>query len=1185
MTYQYQVGGSLSIDAPSYVERQADRQLYTALRAGEFCYILNSRQMGKSSILVRTRHLLQEQGYRCSSLDMTRIGSENITPDRWYKGIVAELWRGFNLLGKVNLKTWWNDLTDISPLQRLGNFVEDVLLVQFPDEEIVIFIDEIDSIISLDFAIDDFFAWIRFCYNQRTLNPEYKRLTVAIFGVATPCDLIADKNRTPFNIGTAIELHGFTSKEALTLAAGLAKKIENPEAIVRAIVQWTGGQPFLTQKLCKLAVNLLETAGEMSGKTIPLGMENYWVESIVNEYVIEKWESKDEPEHLRTIRDRLLRNSQRAGRLLGIYQQILQGIKVSSDDSSEQIELILSGLVLKTKNVLTVRNKIYEQVFNLGWVEKQLKALRPYSQIFEAWLTVQQQDNSRLLRGQALIDAKNWAQGKSLSDLDYQFLARSEQLDRQETQQALEAARLQEVEARLLLQKRSARLQKYSIAALTAALMLTGTLGAIAFWQYRQALASERRARIGEIRALVSSSEGLFIANSRLDALIEALRARQKLLLLTRADPDIKNKVEIALQQAILGADEYNRFSKPMGGSIGLAIRGDGEIIAASGRENTVNLWAKDGRLLKMLSGHKALVGSLAIAQDGKTIVSGSGDRTVKVWNADGTLRHTLTGARANMGGVAIAPNSEYIAATSEDGMLRLWDKKGTLLKTIKANTVINSGVAFTPDSQNIVAGSGKGMLNIWNLNGQLLTAMKAHELAVLDVAINPNGDTIATASFDGTVKLWQFSPNGLKLLTTLNAHDGLVIGAAFSPDGTQLASISDDKTLKLWQRDGETWEKAQLLQTFAGHRALVTSVEFSPDGKSIATASLDATVKLWNPNNALLQSINDRKSSVFGVAFAPTYPGREQIFASASTDRTVKLWKRVDGGRPLLLQTLKHQGIVMGVAFSPDGRLVATASGDSTVKLWTLQGQLRSTLKGHEGGVRRVRFSPDGKLLASGSADGTVGLWNLEGKSPVLQARLKGHQGGVWMVSFSPDGQLLASASGDATARLWTKQGKLLRTFQGHDAIVRSLAFSPDGQTLATASQDKTLKLWRLDGSELATLEGLDSIMSVAFSPDRQLLASGSADGAIQFWKLEAGQKPSLLTTLKAHTGGVWEITFSPDGQTLASASGDNKVILWNVPEVQSVDRIVRYGCDWVRDYLRTNGDLEESDRHLCDR
>lgn len=1209
--YEYQVGGSLTKNAPSYVKRKADFQLYEALKVGEFCYVLNSRQMGKSSLLVQTRHQLQQEGFKCSTIDMTRIGSENITAEQWYKGIVTELWRGFNLLSQINLKSWWRDEAEVSVLQRLSYFIENVLLTKFPQEKITIFIDEIDSILSLNFSVDDFFALIRFCYNQRAINPEYKRLNFAIFGVATPSDLIADRNRTPFNIGQAIELQGFQLDEAAHLATGLESQVSNAQIVLKEILNWTSGQPFLTQKVCQLILRIYKEESSTILQ-IPPGMADFWVENLVQNHIIHKWESQDEPEHLRTIRDRLLRNEQRAGRLLGIYQQILQsdpppsqereqleppflsgagGIK--TDDSPEQTELILSGLVKKQQGYLQVKNRIYQEVFNLEWVEKQLSYLRPYSQTFDAWLFSKYQDASRLLRGQALIDAQIWSQGKSLSDLDYQFLAASVEIDRQETQLELEAQRLKEVERRLEQKKASAKLQKILIVALSSALAIATGLGISAYWQYRTARVSEQQAKINEIRALVSSSSGLFASNNRLDALIEALRARKKLLTLTEVDSETQSKVELALQQAILGADEYNRLTKPAAGNLGIAFSPDGETIVATGKENSVNLWAKDGRLLKMLQGHQALVGTVAISQDGQIVVSGSGDRTVKVWKKDtyghgiAMPLHTLKGHQANVGGVAISPNGEFIASTSEDGTVKLWNKNGTLLFTFSADTVMTSQVAFTPDSQKIVVGSAKGMLNIWQVNGQLVASVKAHEMVTIGVAVSFVGDTIATASMDGTIKLWQLSGNVPRLLTTLTGHSGMVVGVAFSPDGTQLASGSDDKTVKLWQRNGKTWERVELLHTFAGHSAIVASVNFSPDGKTLASLGIDNKVKLWKPNNALLKPLNGHKALVYGVAFSPD----SKTLASASVDRTVKLWQVGDGSESLSLRTLKHDGVVIGVAFSPDGKRLATASGDATIKLWTPQGELLATLKGHQGAARKVKFSPDGKLLASGSADGTIGLWNMEGKTPVLLSRLRGHQGGLWVVSFNPDGQIIASSSGDTTVKLWKKNGELLKTLKGHKAIVRSVAFSPDGQMLASASDDKTVKLWRPDGRAgtealpLRTLVGhSDGVLSLTFSPDGQLLASGSADGVVKLWKLETGKMPVLLTTLKAHTGGIWEVAFSPDGKKLSSASEDGKVILWNLEQVKSLDRVIAYGCDWVRDYLRTNGDLEESDRHLCD-
>lgn len=381
----YQVGGSLAYDAASYVVRKADVELDRALQRGEFCYVLDSRQMGKSSLLVRTLHQLEARGCVCVSIDLTYLGSEFRSPLQWYKGLVAQLWTGFGLTN-IDFKSWWQE-REFSYLQRLGEFIK-LLLARFPQQKIYIFVDEIDRIKGLDFPVDDFFALIRYCYNQRAINSDYQRIAFALFGVATPRDLIENKKLTPFNIGLAIALEGFKLTEVEPLIVGLSC-IAYPQAILGEILAWTGGQPFLTQKLCQLIVGIVPAMQlhpfrhkqsksvredgaytPSSPKDVGLSesfrekslVKEDFVTDIVVKYIIDNWQSQDEPEHLRTIRDRLLYNPRNAGRLLGIYQQILQFGSVQSDDSCEQVELLLSGLVIKEDNYLQVKNRIYREV-------------------------------------------------------------------------------------------------------------------------------------------------------------------------------------------------------------------------------------------------------------------------------------------------------------------------------------------------------------------------------------------------------------------------------------------------------------------------------------------------------------------------------------------------------------------------------------------------------------------------------------------------------------------------------------------------------------------------------------------------------------------------------------------------------------------------------------------------------
>lgn len=359
----YKVGGSLEYQHPTYIVRQADQELYQGLQNGEFCYVLNSRQMGKSSLRVQMMKRLQQEGIKCASIDMMQIGSD-VTPSEWYGGIVSELIRGFGLTYKINFSAWWRERELLSPIQRLGEFIEDVLLTEF-SQKIVIFIDEIDSVLKFPFR-NDFFAFVRTCYNKRADQPDYKRLTFAFLGVATPSDLIADRNRTPFNIGRAIALDGFQLDEATPLAQGLKSKANNPQIVLKEVLAWTGGQPFLTQKLCSLIAASNSQIYNREAKS---------VEAIVRAQILSNWQAQDEPEHLRTICDRLLCDEERSLSMLCLYRQILLKGYLVADGSLEQTLLRLSGVAVQRQGKLYSYNRIYQTLFNLNWVEREITRL------------------------------------------------------------------------------------------------------------------------------------------------------------------------------------------------------------------------------------------------------------------------------------------------------------------------------------------------------------------------------------------------------------------------------------------------------------------------------------------------------------------------------------------------------------------------------------------------------------------------------------------------------------------------------------------------------------------------------------------------------------------------------------------------------------------------------------------
>ncbi len=291
------------------------------------------------------------------------------------------------------------------------------------------------------------------------------------------------------------------------------------------------------------------------------------------------------------------------------------------------------------------------------------------------------------------------------------------------------------------------------------------------------------------------------------------------------------------------------------------------------------------------------------------------------------------------------------------------------------------------------------------------------------------------------------------------------------------------------------------------------------------------------------VRTLEGHTNVVFSIAFSPD--GR--TLASGSWDRRIKLWDAATGRE---IRTFTgHTGWVRSVAFSPDGRTLASGSWDRTVKLWdVVTGRELRTLR-HTNTVWSVAFSPDERTLASGG-DAMITLWDVATGQELRT--LTGHTNTVWSVAFSPDGTTLASGSGDRTIKLWdVATGREVRTLTTHTWQDSSVAFSPDGRTLASG-WGRDIKLWDVaTGRELRTLTGHTATVNrVAFSPDGWTLASGSGypDNTIKLWDVATWRE---LRDLTGHTNTVYSVAYSPDGRTLASGSGDHTIKLWDVVAV----------------------------------
>jgi WD40 repeat protein len=563
-------------------------------------------------------------------------------------------------------------------------------------------------------------------------------------------------------------------------------------------------------------------------------------------------------------------------------------------------------------------------------------------------------------------------------------------------------------------------------------------------------------------------------------------------------------------------------FRGPQGGREGwfilsLALSPDGRVFATrsrfdrAGREGSfINLWdtatGEVRQSLKNPEEHTADALGLAFSHDGKVLVSGHTNRTIRLWDLGTERARTIEesdGPTYDMKGVAISNDGNWVASACSDKKVRLWDLRAdrAVVHTFpRFGEGIVMSVAFSPDGRYLAAGSWDGA-GLWDLTTREACELRGQsDAAARSVAFSPDGSVLAVSSTN-TIKLWKVGTG--ETGATLKGHSNMVFDIGFLEGGRTLASAGLDQRVNLWDLTHVGGEP-EILTRNAGR--INGGLAFSTDGRALASVSGN-TVTSWDVDTGRehppLEAPTGAPPGIIGIAISPD--GRTLAAACHETHQAI-VW---DLETRRIRHRIPHEGVA-SVAFSPKRAILATGSLGfaDNLKLWNADtGQPLPTLRGRP--VQEncyLAFSPDGRTLASGGFGGAVKLWDAAtGRNLAV---LPGHTALVSTVAFSGDGRTLASGSWDATVRVWdvadVGHPSRRHTLSGHAALVWSVAFSPDGATLASAGADGTVKLWDpATGRERCTLLGHDHpVHAVAFSPDGRVLASRDGGGTIRLWR-----------------------------------------------------------------------------------
>jgi WD40 repeat protein len=647
-----------------------------------------------------------------------------------------------------------------------------------------------------------------------------------------------------------------------------------------------------------------------------------------------------------------------------------------------------------------------------------------------------------------------------------------------------------------------------------------------------------------------------------------------------------------------------------------------------------VELWdTSTKQLVHIFKGYTRPVTALAFSLDSKTLFTTSNERVdlspkgsldkskpigvIKIWDVESRdLKGSFIAYNGRINSLVISPNGELIATTgyeetsmSIEGEIKIWNAQtGELKNRIKGRRYGYAPIAFSPDSRRLAVAISNSDFVKWTnaveiidlQTGKVINKYKAinssREVLIEtipndrtrynikipakgrlhSIEFSPDGKSILTGS--GTFYLKDLSRRreasievgGIalldletdKLTSDLRRHQSSIVEVAFSPTGREFITGSRNGAVEVWAT-----EDTRFKGTLVKYQSPVGDISISARGALLASGSYEGELILIDirppiPTSTSLSAPNKiQKKAASNLTFSANriqslaYSKDGKLLASGSTDNSLSLWSIQTGVEVWKRQV--HEGDVNAIAISPDGSRIVTAGSDGILAISNLKdGELIYSFKEGDISINSLAFSIDGTQIAFGGDDKTIKILDL--KDRTIKGLLKGHDGAVTSLAYHPDGKSLISSSSDTKVRLWDIETMAVkRTFAGNTVSVLSISISSDGRYVAAGGEDGRLWVWYISTGQLkwSSDKHESQINAVAFMKDRELIATGSEDKQARIWEVETGKN---IRTLKEHEGTVAALSFSPDGKYLACGSGNNMIVIWNV-ERGKVERILR--------------------------